>query len=403
MKYGEVLTDIAQELTALVGERQQLFARGEPTADIERSIKNLIGSDVIGVLAKRGFLPRYAFPLDVVTLETGFTRWSSDSEVELSRDRSLAIVEFAPSAQVIAHKKVFTSAGLYVVSTRDRPQRRWYSKCPSCEQIRTAPTQDQLKGPCLVCLRPITPQYINPFVEPCAFSVRFDKKREGAARHRRNTLIRQRQTITHFIDSVEDTAFSECGPFRLAVKKDGKLFRYNLGPENKGFMICASCGCSEPLSSFRPGRPHKRLRSFSGTMECSNQQPWVKPLAYAHEFQSFCLIARPKLVPASVESLAYALQKGLCNVLELDTSDIGVAWRRAVDRGYEIILYDHTPGGAGFVQEGYVQWEKVLREAREVCRTCTCENACYECLKSYSNQAHHEKLNRVTALEFFES
>jgi len=400
-RYGDAVVGIAEELSALVGERQQLFARGEPTADIERSIKGLLGSDVIAVLARRGFLPRYAFPLDVVTLETGFTRWSSDTDVELNRDRSLAIVEFAPAAQVIAHKKVFTSAGLYVVSSADRPQRRWYSKCPSCEQIRTAPTQEQLKGNCSVCQRSITTQYINPFVEPSAFSVRFDKKREGAARHRRNTLIRQRQTVTHFIDSVEDAAFSERGPFQVALKKDGRLFRYNLGPENKGFVLCQCCGWSEPQSCFRPGRLHKRLRVFSasGMMECQNQQPWTKPLAYAHEFQSFCLIARPRLSPASVESLAYALQRGVCNALELDTLDIGVAWRRAADRGVEIILYDHTPGGAGFVQEGYERWQEVLERARELCKSCTCERACYDCLKSYSNQAHHEKLSRLCAIQ----
>ena len=103
--------------------------------------------------------------------------------------------------------------------------------------------------------------------------------------------------------------------------------------------------------------------------------------------------------PPSVESLAYALQKGLCDALELDTSDIGVAWRRAADAGVEIILYDHTPGGAGFVQEGFVKWQEVLQEAREVCKSCKCESACYNCLKSYSNQAHHEKLNRLGAIQ----
>src|SRR4029434_9531828 len=55
------------------------------------------------------------------SLETGWSRWSRDADVELSRDRGIAIAEFAPGAQVIAHKKVFTSAGLYVVSNRDKP------------------------------------------------------------------------------------------------------------------------------------------------------------------------------------------------------------------------------------------------------------------------------------------
>jgi DEAD/DEAH box helicase/Helicase conserved C-terminal domain len=113
-KYQQIFKNIEDELSTLMAERQKLFQRGAQISDIEQAIQNLLGSDVIALLAKRGFLPRYAFPLDVVTLETGTTRWSRDLDVELSRDRGIAIAEFAPSAQVIAHKKVFTSNGLYV-------------------------------------------------------------------------------------------------------------------------------------------------------------------------------------------------------------------------------------------------------------------------------------------------
>ncbi|MEP6935213.1 MAG: helicase C-terminal domain-containing protein, partial [Nitrospirota bacterium] len=92
-KYEEILIGITDELKALVAERRKVFDVGNRTDEIDRAIKDLLGSDVISVLAKRGFLPRYAFPLDVVTLETGWTRWSRDVDVELSRDRALAIAE----------------------------------------------------------------------------------------------------------------------------------------------------------------------------------------------------------------------------------------------------------------------------------------------------------------------
>jgi len=188
--YKDFFDKISDELSELMAERQNLYKQGSSTGDIEQAIKNLLSSDIIAVLAKRGFLPRYAFPLDVVTLETKTNRWSREEDVELSRDRGIAIAEFAPGAQVIAHKKVFTSAGLYVVSKTDRPKRDWYSKCPSCEQIRTAPTQDSLIGSCSVCSRSITPQYIQPFVEPKAFSIQVDKKNQNTARHRRSSLVR---------------------------------------------------------------------------------------------------------------------------------------------------------------------------------------------------------------------
>jgi hypothetical protein len=405
--YEKVLRDIAEELSALMTERQKLFRQGDSTEDIDRAVKNLLGSDVIAITAKRGFLPRYAFPLDVVTLETGWSRWSRDTDVELSRDRGIAIAEFAPGAQVIAHKKVFTSAGLYVVSRTDKPDPWWYSKCPGCEQIRTARTQDPLLGSCPVCQRSITAaQHLKTFVEPIAFSVRVEKKNMGAERHRRTSLIRQRQTLTHFIDSVEESSFHDTGLFAVALKEAGTLFRYNLGPENKGFMFCPTCGHSEPLRGFKVGKKHKKLRAFSGTMDCANERLWTKPLAYGHQFQSFCLIARPSEINPPVESLAFALQRGLCHLLDVETSDIGVSWRWlanrkvATDLRAEIILYDRTPGGAGFVKEGFDKWSQVVEHAREICTICTCEKACYDCLKDYSNQSYHEKLDRRSISEY---
>jgi len=164
-------------------------------------------------------------------------------------------------------------------------------------------------------------------------------------------------------------------------------------------MLCPECGCSEPLRSYKAGRRHQRLRPFGGTKECENTQVWAnKPLAYGHQFQSYCLVARPVKSPASVESLAYALQRGLCTSLDLELNDIGVSWRWLSDAknktSSEIILYDQTPGGAGFVKEAFNNWDKVIVASKKICEGCTCEHACYDCLKSYNNQSQHEKLNR---------
>ena len=243
-KYRLVIDDLSQELTDLMTEREKLHKEGIPTNDIEQAIKNLLNDDVIELFARRGFLPRYAFPLDVVTLETGKTRWSRDSEVELSRDRGIAIAEFAPGAQVIARKKVYTSAGLYIVGRNDEPERQWFSRCPDCEQIRTSrTTQESLYGECEICKRQITTQYVNAFIEPKAFSIRLDTGRSAdSARHRRSTLVRQRQTIAHFIDTVEDSRFVEQGLFRLSLKENGKLFRYNLVLEIKVLWFAGSAG-----------------------------------------------------------------------------------------------------------------------------------------------------------------
>jgi MrfA Zn-binding domain len=243
-------------------------------------------------------------------------------------------------------------------------------------------------------------------VKPVSFSVKIDNGTAEVGRYRKTTLVRQRQSLTHFIDFVEPDALQASGVFRIAVKDRGKLFRYNLGPANKGFVLCDKCGYSAPLNTYSVGKKHHRVRGFSGPSLCANA-PWTKPLAFGHEFETFCLIARPMIPVAQVESLAYALQRGLCRVLDIETSDIGVSWRwlatRSDKAGVEVILYDRTPGGAGFAQEGFANWPTVVAKAYEICHMCTCEAACFECLKDYGNQTHHEQLDRQWAADFLKT
>ncbi|MBA3753284.1 MAG: DUF1998 domain-containing protein [Nitrospira sp.] len=90
--------------------------------------------------------------------------------------------------------------------------------------------------------------------------------------------------------------------------------------------------------------------------------------------------------------------------MDIEAMDIGVSWRwlgkRTEGAGSEIILYDKTPGGAGFAKEGFDNWKEVVDKAHEICNTCHCEIACYDCLKDYSNQAYHEKLDRREVAKF---
>ena len=414
--YDEACKEITDELDALAKERKQLFEKGydDSAKLLGDSIKKLLATDVIAELAKRGFLPRYAFPLDVTTLETGFTRWSQDSDVELSRDWGIAISEFAPGAQVVARKQVFTSEGLYVASRDDKPERHWYARCRQCDQIETAVTRNELDSQCPVCQS--RGRMLAQFVEPSAFSIRVDK---GKRPHfRRATLLRQRQPLTHFTDRIEEEKFEDYGLFRLAWKPDGKLFRYNLGPENKGFVLCTACGYSAPRRNFKKGK-HKKLRWLrKQEMYCENKNLWgagMNGLAYGHEFQSHCLVVRPQRVVQSQRecdsdaSLMFALQKGMCRVLELEASDVGVTRRwlshKNVDGAkVEFILYDQTPGGAGFVKDGKDRWHEVVEQAEEVCRETKnhcCDKACYDCLKDFGNQSYHEDLDRSLVLKFF--
>lgn len=172
----------------------------------------------------------------------------AESDVELSRDRGLAIAEYAPGAQVIARKTLYTSGGLAFSSRREMPETEWFWRCTGCQLIRTELTKTKLKeslgDACPVCSARVLEAMFRRFIQPLAF--RHDA--DARVSFGRNTPVRQRQGLTHFIDTLKDVNFEEVAGFRIALKTNGRLFRYNCGSGNKGFRLCRLCGRSEPIS-----------------------------------------------------------------------------------------------------------------------------------------------------------
>lgn len=64
----------------------------------------------------------------------------------------------------------------------------------------------------------------------------------------------------------------------------------------------------------------------------------------------------------------------------------------------EFIFLDAAPGGAGHARRLSEKFWRVINTAFESLDQCTCLRACHRCLNAYTNQAHHEKLNRHHAI-----
>jgi len=266
--------------------------------------------------------------------------------------------------------------------------------------------KENLGNECPVCGSRVLEATFRRFIQPLAF--RHDAKAKIS--YGRNIPMRQRQGLTHFIDTLDNVNFEEANGFRIALKTNGRLFRYNCGSGNKGFRLCRLCGRSEPIPLLPPHHHgnqqpgvHRWLQYiplFAGNAQCTASYHDYA-VAYGHVFESFCLIVRPSSNCQSRESLGYALHRGLCHVLQIDLNEVGASFRRAVGGGDEIILYDKAPGGAGLVKEARQRWSEIVNETRRIVADCDCERACYDCLKDFANQTHHQALNRHDVIAFF--
>ena len=100
-------------------------------------------------------------------------------------------------------------------------------------------------------------------------------------------------------------------------------------------------------------------------------------------------------------SVLYALLEGASAALDINRSDIS----GCITGKCQIVLYDDTPGGSGYVKHIYEHLELVIAKAKEKVNGncgCTEETSCYGCLRNYGNQFFHDILSRGVAYRYLD-
>lgn len=400
--FDSTVAAIDAEIDVYMAKRLENVASGKSTSGLERTVKNILHESAIDLMARAGFLPRYAFPLDVVALETEDSEWTR-SDVVLQRDRGVAIVEYAPGQTVIANKKSFKSEGLYIATARDRPKVLHFARCVNCGRVEVYLVKPEFADGPPECECGHPGSRARAFIEPRAFSVGPDSRKAGKfTRYRRGMSDRQIQSAVSFIDAIPEGEYERAGSFHLGFKANGSLFRWNAGPAAKGFAFCGLCGYGVPEAEVpKSQRSHPSLRAWGGRERTCDGSLNIRYTSLGHRFSSLCLSLRPArpFDPGLDVSMAAVLQRGICEVLGLDMGDIGVVLQYFPDR---IVFYDNTAGGAGFVLEARDRWPEVEAKALRIARDCICEKACHHCLKYFGNQAAYDLLDRTRVVSFLD-
>ncbi|MEW6047224.1 MAG: DEAD/DEAH box helicase [Bacillota bacterium] len=364
-----------------------------------RRAATLEAEEVLSFLSRHVVIPKYGFPVDVVTLEA-----LSDSEdvtkVELQRDLRLAIAEFAPSSRIVANKKEWVAYGLKRAPSKDREwPKRNYRHCPRCNTFEQWSPGDPTPPPrCGHKTR--QGQYVVP-----AFGFVTAREPPQQPRGRQPRLFTTRPYFAGPKGASPPTLGLPAHDPLLVVTpaSPGKLVVLCEGRRGNGFYICPECGAGFPTLPDGHQDPYGR--------PCRGQ---LERVALAHEYETDVLRLQFQVeatgdvadVEALSFSVAYALLEGAASVLETPPGDLSVTVAASSgDDTWPIILYDDVPGGAGLV--GRLQSPEVLVRVVEAAveRTdgsCGCkrEESCYGCLRSYRNQFIQHKLGRGLAHEF---
>ena len=216
---------------------------------IMRRQKTIAKEKTLKFLSRKAVIPKYGFPVDVVELEIR-SRDGNPTGVELQRDLSQAIAEYAPGGKVVANKLEWESCGVRAVPGKAWTIRYyWYDDARNFNQSNEdGPSGSSSKQKYLI------PEF--GFVTPLS---KQPTKPHGRAQRLYTTrpffhgFGKDAQPETKTIRGVQVTRAS---PGTLVILCEGR--------NREGFYICQSCGAhmtgpkgkhKSPLDSECKGSP----------------------------------------------------------------------------------------------------------------------------------------------------
>ena len=398
---------VRNDVTDLQTARDNLIAADKPSDFIRKAIKTLKETDLIGYLSSQNVIPKYGFPVDVVSLQIS-QQSEAARRLELNRDLRIALSEYAPSSEVVAGGKLWRSRYLKRMADRAWPSYR-YAICPNCNRYQSvlAATEPKLIH-CTGCGQSLAGKSKRFLIPKFGFIT----DNEGPQSPGDTPPERTYTTRTFFSGQSKPRAKTELllatGRVIAESASEGKLAVINYAG-GQGFAVCHSCGYTllggddVPSTHMTPwGREcsgilintHLGHEYLTDILHLSFENSGQRDSDFWH-------------------SLLYGLLEGVSLALEIDRQDLdGCLYPYAGDpRLPALILFDNVPGGAGHVHRlaaSPTLLQKTIEATIHRLQQCSCggdlgNTSCYGCLRNYYNQFYHDRLKRGPVIDFLQA
>lgn len=320
------------------------------------------------------------------------------SKLDLSRDLSSAIYEFAPGAELVAGGLQWTSGGVYRLPDRELVG-KYYAVCAACGGYRES--DEPLDPICPSCGVQLTGTPCRYYVPEFGFVAQRDTKRPGMSPPRRSW--NGATYVLSLPSEVEEATWplANGGTAITRAVSRGQLIAVSEGPNRSGYLICDWCGWGTPVAAKTPTKHPHLLRD----KDCTGP---LQRRALAHRYEtdileiSFDALAAPFAPKERWRSTLYALLEGVSERLQISRDDIDGTLYPTPGGQISLVIFDTVPGGAGSAIRIARSFGDVLDAALARVASCDCgeETSCYGCLRGYRNQPFHEELQRGAALGF---
>ena len=386
---------------------------GKKVDFLQERINRYKKENILTFLSRKNILPKYGFPIDTVELKVIDKSNNDKLGIELQRDLSIAISEYAPSCQIVANGNLITSR--YI---RKIPTLSWkiydYIRCDKCNSLNIEIHTDSLNNEkfeyCNYCKKRFEKEK-KSFIIP-EFGFEADYKIEKPSLRKPERIYRAEASYSGYGKNYQFKDYNlENVKCQIGIHKSDEMTILN----ESNFYVCEECGFTELNKKGAFSNIIKNKHKKSNGVYCKNQQ--LKKYSLGYRFETDIIVLKfLKPIINNFEqgmSILYALLKSICISLNIEQNDIsgclGYFYNEEFREGnYALILYDRTPGGAGHVQRLYEEeiLKKVLKETEILINDCNCggkegDTSCYGCLRTYYNEKYHDILKRSYVLDFF--
>lgn len=428
-----VFTQLIQEYENNVHNFEKLIKQfkkqnnTENTLICERKLKRYKDNKLIDFLARGNILPRYGFPVNTVELQEN-TSAKSINKLRLSRDLQIAIAEYAPSSEVVADGRLYTSRYIKKSAT-GKNRKDWHTAyigtCSNseCSTVNFSITPITKEGvPCVSCGKKLTSMDFFESIEPRSGFVTERESRDVP-------MTRQEKNYRSEDFYIGNVAAKRINKYRylfnsIEVQVESTTNDSLLVKSVNSFYVCHQCGYAvaedehigdkeaekqmmNKALSVITSKPHE---SLFGKYSCSNKQLVRRSLH--HEFKTD--VAKISFGCKTSDyntmvSVMYAILNAMSKDLNIERRDIKACLSAKIEYGllnFSIIIYDSVPGGAGHsrrlaTSDGKMM-HSIFMSALKSMKECNCDPSCYNCLRSYENQKIHDLLDRNLAANFLE-
>lgn len=377
----------------------------------------------INVFSDYGILPSYSFPIyvDEVVLYQKPRTERPRCDLKLQRDRRIALREYFPGRLIEADKWVLQSVGL-----RNGYAERTFGICRKCHHV----SRTSVSGACGVTACDGIYQTCRVVIPRAGFLGQIALKPPPL-----DSSLFELQASEIIFDPAADPPpkMEPKGGFLRAARQsaaqmvEARMRMFSPRPmTSKGLEMLESTE-----TDVTAGKPARCLVLPGKAATPRANQP--REYYLMHEFTTDILrlqfspdsqqllLSAPKLQAAMASgepeerekaitifrfTLGQVLTTGAALQLRIDPAELDFTFR-FVPQGAllnrEFIIFDTAPGGAGYASKCFEDSElkAIFEKALQVLR-CNCGDSCYGCLRSYSNQWMHARLNHAYVREGLE-